>query len=176
MLDHSSPSADQLLVRLNMAVAAANEAEKTVSTAQTELVSRSKLVGTLLLEAKKLHPTVKKFEAFLKRVNGLKRSRAYDLMRLVGGRTTEEELKKDARDRQQKSRDSKKKQPLPTPKKPESVSVTGADVTETEKSALALAEFSFACRHYLPNMTEADRQKAYALVAELTEQPKAEAA
>ena len=47
-------------------MAAANEAEKTVTTAQAELVSRSKTAGLLLLEAKKLHPRVKDFEAFLK--------------------------------------------------------------------------------------------------------------
>jgi hypothetical protein len=41
-------------------------------------VSRSKQVGMLLLEAKKLHPAVKDFEAFLIRVS-LKLSRAYDL-------------------------------------------------------------------------------------------------
>jgi hypothetical protein len=33
-------------------------------------------------------------------------------MRLAGGRTTEEELKKDARERQAKSREKKKKKPL----------------------------------------------------------------
>jgi hypothetical protein len=70
----ANPAGDELLVKLNEAVAAANEAEKivttaqaTVATAQAELVSRSKTVGLLLLEAKKLHPAVKEFEAFLKR-------------------------------------------------------------------------------------------------------------
>ena len=68
-----------LLAKINEAVAAANEAETKVTTAQAELVSRSKTVGLLLLEAKKLHPAVKDFEAFLKKVQGLKLSRAYDL-------------------------------------------------------------------------------------------------
>lgn len=64
---------EELLTKINDAVKAANEA-------QIEQVSRSKAVGLLLLEAKKLHPTKKQFEAFLNRVNGLKVSRAYDLM------------------------------------------------------------------------------------------------
>ena len=79
--------ADELLGTLKLAVAAANDAEQNVTTAQAELVSRSKRVGMLLLEAKKLHPAVKDFEAFLKKVDGLKLSRAYDLLRLAGGRT-----------------------------------------------------------------------------------------
>jgi hypothetical protein len=72
--------------------------------------------------------------------------------------------------------------------------VTDPDVTETgeasaekhkadrsaeEKTATvserALAEFTFAAKTYLPRMTEADRRKAYELVAELTND-KAEAA
>jgi hypothetical protein len=202
----ANPAGDELMAKLNEAVAAANEAEQTVTTAQAELVSRSKTVGLLLLEARKLHSTLKDFEAFLDKVKGLKRSRAYDLLRLAGGRTTDEELKKDARERQRKSRASKKKLPRPAPKKPEPepkpISVTDLDVTETadasaekrkafntdldltaeEKAAKAsahnLAEFVIACRTYLPKITvEADRQKARLLVYELTSsKPKAEAA
>jgi hypothetical protein len=184
MLDRTSTPAAELLAKLNVAVAAVNDA-------QGEVVSRSKAVGVLLLEAKRLHPVVKDFEAFLKRVDGLHLSRAYDFMRLAGGRTTDEELKKDARERQQKARD-KKKRPKPEPKKPEPFrdvtetaeeaerkpgpkaepkadSVTGADVTERRKpdsgsSARAFAEFRFACQQYLPKMTEADQRRARALV------------
>ena len=187
-----------LLTKLNEAVAAANAAEQIATAAQGELVSRSKAVGLLLLEAKKLHPTVADFEAFLKKVNGLKLSRAYDFMRLAGGRTTDEELKKDARDRQAKSR-AKKKPPQPKPKQAlldsGDVIELGADgfrdVTESEsaqasaerrkaddltpeekaakRSAHFLSEFSIACRTYLPKITvEADRQKARLLVSELT--------
>ena len=184
MLDPITPTA-KLLVKLNAAIAAANEAEKTVTAAQTELVSRSKAVGSLLLEAKKLHPAVNDFAAFLRRVDGLKLSRAYDLMRLAGGRTTDDELKKDARERQKKSR--AKKIPLrPEPKKPEaepddSVTVTesNAEKPKPEKaaneSARALAEFTFACRTYLSKMTETDQHKALQLVTDLVN-PKAEAA
>jgi hypothetical protein len=132
--------ADQaLLDKLNVAVAAANEAEKTVTTAQTELVSRSKVVGQLLLEAKKRHPKVADFEAFLRRVDGLKLSRAYDLLRLAGGRVSDEQLREEARNRQKKSRENKKKT-LPPPERPtkaepkpapKPVSVTDPHVTES---------------------------------------------
>jgi hypothetical protein len=115
---------DALLIKINVAVKAANEAETSVTTAQAELVSRSKAVGLLLLEAKKLHPQVKDFEAYLKRVDGLKLSRAYDLLRLAGGRTTDSELRKEAAERQRKSRAKTKTLPKP----PEKVSVT---ITET---------------------------------------------
>ena len=193
----------ELLAKLNAAVASANDAEAKATTAQTELVSRSRAVGVLLLEAKKLHPAVKDFDAFLKGVNGLHLSRAYDLLRLAGGRTTDEELKEDARLRKQKSRAKKKlPEPAPAPKRPEPVpspvSVTEPDVTESAepntekrkpekmhsdaeeraKSAHALAEFTFACQRYLPRMTPRDRQKAFELVYELTSDltQKAEAA
>jgi hypothetical protein len=196
---------DALLTKINEAVAAANEAEKTVETAKTEFLSRSKTVGLLLLEAKKLHPKVNDFEAFLACVDGLKLSRAYDLMRLAGGRTTEEQIRKDTRERVKKHRAKKLPKPTPTPKaepKPDlkPISVTSGDVTETveanaekreaeyadflnaqeqaaEMSAKALAEFTFACRTYLPKMVEADRQKAYRLVVKMvSSKPKAEAA
>jgi hypothetical protein len=122
-------------------VAAANAAEQGVTAARDELLSGSKRVGVLLLEAKRLHPAVKDFEAFLKKVDGLKLSRAYDMLRLAGGRTTDEELKRDARERQQKSRakkltpDSvtepmsrKPSAPASLPKKPEP---TSPPVTES---------------------------------------------
>jgi hypothetical protein len=91
----ANPNKDAaLLAKLNQAVAAANEAEKIAETAKSEFLSRSKTVGLLLLEAKKLHPAVKDFDAFLRRIDGLKLSRAYDLLRLAGGRVTDQELKK----------------------------------------------------------------------------------
>ena len=92
-----------LLSKVKLALAAEEAAKQNVMTVQAELTSRSREVGVLLLEAKKLHPAVKDFGTFLMRA-GLKLSRAYDLLRLAGGRTTDEELKKDARERQQKSR------------------------------------------------------------------------
>jgi hypothetical protein len=125
-----------LLGKINAAVAEHNAAERAVTTAQAELVSKSKVLGQLLLEVKKRHPKAADFEAFLKRVNGLGRSRAYDLLRLAGGRTTDEELRKDARERVRKHRAKKK---LPTP---EPVSVTDPDVTESSKRITQSAEIS----------------------------------
>jgi hypothetical protein len=93
---------------IKTALVAESETQQTVSTAQAECASRSKRVGILLLEAKKLHTTT--FGEILLQV-GHKLSREYDLMRLAGGRTTDEELKRDARERKQKSRAEK----LPTP-------------------------------------------------------------
>ena len=214
-----------LLGKINAAVAEHNAAERAVTTAQAELVSKSKEVGLLLLEAKKLHPKVADFEAFLKRVNGLKLSRAYDLLRLAGGRTTDEQLRQDARERKQKSRAKKKRPPkAPSLPKPEPdteppLSVTDPPVTEpkritqspeisaeerrTQNAALdaepgpatlpepdhspeakrkqwsrrALNEFTYACKNYLPKITEeADRQKALRIVTEMLADKKAKAA
>ena len=206
---------DQVLLgKINAAVAEHNAAERAVTTAQAELVSKSKVLGQLLLEVKKRHPKAADFEAFLKRVNGLGRSRAYDLLRLAGGRTTDEELRKDARERVRKHRAKKK---LPTP---EPVSVTDPDVTESSKritqsdeisaeerraqnaaldvepepiplpdfdrsaeakrkqrSRIALNEFTYACKNYLPRITEeADRQEALRIVTEMLVDKKAKAA
>jgi hypothetical protein len=126
---------EKLLAKINEAVKAVNEAETNVTTATAELVSRSKTVGVLLLEAKRLHPKVADFEAFIGKVHSLKLSRAYDLLRLAGGRTTDEELRKEARERKQKSRANKKKLPRPAPAlkkpEPESDSVTTPHVTES---------------------------------------------
>src|SRR5436190_17355197 len=88
-----------LLEKLNAAVAGIVAAESLVEETRAKLVSHSKEVGLLVLEAKKRHPKVKDFEAFLKRVQGLSLSRAYDCMRIAGGRTTDEELRQEARER-----------------------------------------------------------------------------
>jgi hypothetical protein len=103
MSDAKAKQRDELFQKITVAVKEANAAE-------AEHVSRSKMVGLLLLEARKLYPKVKDFDAFLKRVDGLKLSRAYDLMALAGGRKTDEELRKAARERQAESRAKKKPQ------------------------------------------------------------------
>jgi hypothetical protein len=178
---------DALLTKINEAVAEVNKAENVVVSAQAELVLKSKLVGALLLEAKKRHPKVAEFEAFLKRVDGLKLSRAYDLMRLAGGRVTDAELREDARERQQKSRAKRKLPPspplLPEPE-PASDAKSPHSVTEphvTEKSdemnydaeaaiasARALREFTVACKAWLPMMIDIDQEHARSLVLEMT--------
>jgi hypothetical protein len=66
-------------------------------------------LGRLLLEAKELHASVKSFDVFLERhVVGLKRSRAYDYMRIAKGKVTHEKLTEDARERKARSRAGKK--------------------------------------------------------------------
>jgi hypothetical protein len=125
--------AEALLAKIKVAFKAVNEA-------QTELVSRSTVVGKLLLEAKKLYPKVKDFEAFLKRVDGLHLSRAYDLLRLAGGRTTDEELREEARNRKRKSRAKPKALPTPEPKQrtePKPEPERFRDVTESAKESAA---------------------------------------
>jgi hypothetical protein len=149
------------------------EAVSAEQTAQAEHVSGARELGLLLLEAKKRHPAQKDFQKFLKPVAGLELSRAYDLMRLAGGLTTEEELRKDARERQAKSRAKRKKLPPPQAEpKPEPKVVR--DVTDDPDppeepnasraqamSARALAELREAFRTYWPRITEeAHRQQA----------------
>jgi hypothetical protein len=190
-----------------------NKAVATMAAAQAELVSRSKAVGELLLEAKKLHPAKKDFDAFLRRVNGLHISRAYDLLRLAGGRVTDEELRQEARERQRKSR-AKRKLPKSEPQS-ESVTVTdrptriaqspeisaqerraqnaaldteseptpvpefdrSTGVRESQRSQIPLNEFKFACKNWLPKITEeADRQEALRFVTEMLADKKAKAA
>jgi len=142
---------------------------------------------------------VKDLEAFLKKLQGLKLSRAYDCMRIAGGRATDEEIRKETRDRVKKHRASKKlPKPAPAPKaEPMPISVTSTPVTESAEisidgrrglglraeqraakaSAHALAEFTVACRWWLPKMKEDDQRKARLLVSELTSRkPKTEAA
>jgi hypothetical protein len=170
-------AADQtLLDKIKVAVTTANAAEKAAETAKAELVSRLRVVGELLLEAKKRHPRVADFEAFLKHVDGLGLSRAYDAMRPAGGRTTDEQLRQETRDRVRKHREKKR---LPQPES-KSISVTHPDVTETPEmaaldladdqraakaSAHYLAEFKIACRTYLPKITSvADQLQAVTFV------------
>jgi hypothetical protein len=175
-----------LLDKIRNAFAAVNEAEaafnEAAKTERAELVSRSKALGLLLLEAKKRHPKTEDFKTFLKNVKGLGLSRAYDLMRLAGGRATDEQLRKEARNRQRRSRANRKRLPPPDPisvtvtESPEiaidqrRADMAALDTSATDKaSARALAEFTFACRTWLPKITvEADWQKARDLVTELT--------
>ena len=116
----------ELPAKITEAVAEANKTE-------TDLVSRKRQLGLLLLELKQINPAVKDFEAALGKVNGLKSlSWAYDCMKLAGGRTTEEQLRKDARERQAKSRAKKKtSKPIPKPR-PKQTLLGNGDVIESE--------------------------------------------
>lgn len=102
----------ELLTKLNAAVKELDAADQTV-------VAKAKVVGTLLLEARKVHKGLA-FNEFLKKVQGLQRSRAYEIMKMVGGRKTDDEIKqaieadrKEKRERKRKNRADKKKLPPP---------------------------------------------------------------
>jgi hypothetical protein len=100
-----------LLGKINRAVAGLVVEELEVCKAHDRLESKWKEVGELLIEAKRHHPQVKAFDAFLKRVSGLHRSRAYELMKIAGGGTTEEEVREVTRLRVRKHRAAKQKAP-----------------------------------------------------------------
>jgi hypothetical protein len=186
--------AKDLLGKINEAVAEANKSEKALKEAQDkhkaaadEHYSNTKKVGLLLLEVNKTHKG-KDFENYLKQVKGLQRSRAYDYLRLAGGRVTEEELRTEARKRKQKSRAKLKELPpkptaaLPKPKAVQQVfdtpeeahagaaaedSVTKTNVTEfpsIDASAKALADFKLECQllcqRYMRKMTGKHRFEA----------------
>jgi len=114
---------EALVAKIYIAMRAMNKAEKTAAkaqaaatTARAELVSRSKELGVLLLRWRELNPE-ETWKTIFKRV-GLGRSRAFDCLKIAGGRSTDEELRQDARDRQRKSR-SNGKPPTPAPELPE---------------------------------------------------------
>jgi ABC-type Na+ efflux pump permease subunit len=164
----------QLLDKIKHAFAAVQKAETAVNEAakakRAKVVSRAKTLGLLLLDAHKRHPKVDDFKEFLRDVKGLHLSRAYDYMAVASNRTTVQQLRDQARERKQRSRKKKKSEQAP-----DSVTVTESpEQHKTENatgkgSAHYLAEFTVACRMYLPKITdEADRQTALALVVELT--------
>jgi hypothetical protein len=72
--------------------------------------------------------------------DGLKQSRAYDLLKLAGGRTTDEELRKETRDRVEKHRAKKKLSKPDSVTEPQAepcpeLSVTSPPVTESVEQA-----------------------------------------
>jgi hypothetical protein len=111
-------------------------------------------------------------------------------MRIAGGRATDQELRQEARERKRKSRARRKlprqfpslPMPEPTSDTKPSLSVTDPPVTESADQRAAqsrhyLTEFTYACRSYLPKVTEeVDRQKAREIVAEMLGDQKAKAA
>jgi len=162
---------NNLLDKIKHAFAAVNEAEAAVNeaakTERAELVSRSKALGLLLIDAHKRYPKAEDFKKFLRDVKGLGLSRAYDFMRLAGGRVTDEQLRDEARKRQRKSRARRKKQPV-TAAIPNPDSVTVTESQPDYSSAEALVEFTVACQTWLPKLTDkAHRQRARLLVSEL---------
>jgi hypothetical protein len=135
----------ELLQKIDAAALAVNKTEKAVEAAQAARVEKCKSLGTLLLEAKKRHPAVKDFEAFLKQAKHMQLRTAYDYMRLVGGRKTDDEIRKAEQQHREAARDRKRKsRTLPKPT-PEPVCVTKPDVTQSVPIA-ATAEQSAELR------------------------------
>jgi hypothetical protein len=99
----------ELLKKIDAAAVVANKTEQTLADAQADRIAKCKALGTLLLEAKKRHPAVKDFEAFLKRAKHVKLSAAYEYMKLVGGRKTDEEIRKAEREQREQRRLNKQK-------------------------------------------------------------------
>jgi gamma-glutamyl phosphate reductase len=100
----------ELLKKIDAAAQAANKTEQIVADAQADRLNKCKALGSLLIEAKKRHPKVADFEAFLKGAKHVKLSAAYDYMKLVGGRKTDEEIRKAERERREATRERVKKQ------------------------------------------------------------------
>jgi hypothetical protein len=172
---------DALLVRIKDAVSCVKVLEENAKSMQESAASWTRELGALLVVAKRRHPTTKEFGAYLKKA-GLGLSRAYEIMSIVEGRSTEEGVREATRTRVRKHRAAKKPFSV-TGDVTESAEETAAldvsarqeftdwlDATDREAkiSSEALAEFTLAARKYLPKMTETDQQKACDLVKRLT--------
>ncbi len=186
-----------LVAKINEIMKALKNANAKWEKAVEVALDRRREAGLLLFEAHKLHPGRKAFVAFLKLTDDVKYAHAMWLIKGATNSQAFEKLKADNAARQQKYRNKKKAQPKkPTPAlreiaatepepsavcyvtdNPEASAENGKsenadlDLTAEEKaakqSAHYLAEFTFACRAYLPKITvEADRQKALVLVSE----------
>jgi hypothetical protein len=189
-------------------------ATKRLDNAQSKTRDAAKELGLLLIEAKRRHPAVKDFEAFLKDAGGIKLTRAYELIGVAGGRIESAKLREDNAKRNREHRAKKKAaererfkallkpgpEPEPPPQfpsrdgKPEfgriegieehdPEHVGGADQSPEERehsawldaadkaqeaSAHALAEYTDACRKWLPKITEQHhRKKAQAARAQM---------
>lgn len=193
--DLPSEKDEELIGQINVAVKAEEKATSALQDRGVEL-------GKLLIEAFHRYPTERPFRAFLKWTAFTTYKRAADLMFAAGGKKEGDELQrllKRGAENTAKSRGRNKPPaitkpdviappmqpaPDPEPRRP----VTGNDV-DNEQSARelhmspeekankasghAFSEFQFACKTYIPRMTsEADRQNARLLVADLTEKTK----
>jgi hypothetical protein len=145
------------------------------------------ILGGLLAEAQKLHPTDKAFQAFLERAGSIQIRRARQLIAIALGRKDFDQHQIENAAAQQRLRDKQKAekierekakaaQPKPEPKKSEPAALRNA-AKPTQKSALpqpkpapvtpseyAFREFEFACRTYLPKLNEAGLAEARAFV------------
>jgi hypothetical protein len=139
--------------------------------------------GALLLEVQQNHPG--DMDAICKRI-GLGASRRKKLLMIAGGRKTLEQSRAENAERQRRHKNKKKKQkqaeqkqdpiqepgpePVAKPTEPLPGSVTANEEPQPEAandqpvtpsaSKRALAEFTVACRTWLPRMDDSDRAAA----------------
>jgi hypothetical protein len=136
------------------------------------------IVGGLLAEAQKRHPSDKAFEAFLDRAGGIQIRRAKDLIAIALGRKEFDKHQADNAAAQQRLRDKQKAEKierekanaaLPKPEEPKADALRDASPKPEPKpkpddaskwSADNLREFEYACRTYLPRLNESDLVKA----------------
>jgi hypothetical protein len=141
---------EDLLAKIRQAVKLRNEALAAFETSRETLTSRAKEVGVLLIEARK-GKTVKEFDVYLKQVEGLSLSWAYEAIVLAGGRKTVEQSRADAAERQRDKREREKQRKIEQEKaaaeaakavpQPEpEISVTSQKSAEPEPEAEASAE------------------------------------
>jgi hypothetical protein len=137
--DLKSLSDAQLLEMIDAAAKAANESGEAAAKAQEDRVAKCKATGYPLLELKRRYPKVKDFQAKLKECPNLivrGRSTAYDYMRLVGGRKTDDQIAKAEQEKREaaKLRKRKSRAALPKParkaKVDPKISVTKPSVTD----------------------------------------------
>jgi hypothetical protein len=140
---------------------------------------KAKIVGKLLVEARKRHRTTKAFETFLETVprhdggDGINIRRAETFIAIALGRKDFEQHQKENAAAQQRRRDKLKAERIEREKKAKAaLAEAQAEAQATpvpEPSALRNAQtslrlFELACRNFLPELNEADQKKARAFV------------
>jgi hypothetical protein len=175
-----------------------NTANKEYNDAETTLGLKRKekqiAAGKLLVEARKRHPTEEAFEKFLKLAGGIGIRRAQDFIAFALGRKDFEQHQIENAAAQQRHRDKLKADkierekeraalPKPEPKpegkgKPEPSRITrnaSTEETRAAMSAISLREFGDACRLYLPQMNEADLERARTFVSRMLNECRSQA-
>jgi hypothetical protein len=154
------------------------DAIKQVDAATAARNEKAVAAGKLLVEAHKRHPTEKAFKEFLLLAGGIQIRRAQDLIAVALKRKDFEQHQIDNAAAQQRHRDKLKAEkierekeraalpkpdPKPKPKgngNPEPKPAEPRPDALRNASAAILREFEYACRTYLPKLSETDLKKA----------------
>jgi hypothetical protein len=143
-------------------------------TAKAKADDHYKAAGLQLIEAQKL--VGKKFQAFLKdHCNRLRKSRAYELIKIAKGKTTTQEVRAKTNERTKRHRAKAAQAKKATETKATETKAVSAKIlsatqrTQSEKalpspSEQALEEFKFAVDTWLPKMDAAAKKKALAYI------------